>query len=146
MAMVYDSLLLFALLCLATLIAVLVTGKLDPSIPEASSQVMHEADPLLSGIGFQLYLVAVVIGFYSLFWRKKGQTLGMQAWRIRVQTVDGDIPGWGACIIRCLAATLSMLPGFLGYWWVWIDRENRSWHDRLSGTQVVKLPKRKTPA
>lgn len=143
MAMVYDAMLLFALLCLATLLAVLVTGKLDPNIPEASSQVMHEADPLLAGLGFQLYLVAVVIGFYSLFWRKNGQTLGMQAWRIQVQTRDGSKPGWLRCIARCLAAIVSMAPGFIGYWWVWIDREKLSWHDRLSGTRVIRLPKGK---
>ena len=142
MAMIYDGLLLFALLCLATLLAVLVTGRIDTEIPEASSQVMHTADPLLTGIGFQAYLLAVVIGFYSLFWRKNGQTLGMQAWRIQVQNTTGGKPGWGQCIVRCLTALLSLAPAGLGYWWVWIDKDNRSWHDRLSGTQVVRLPKR----
>ncbi|WP_372759588.1 RDD family protein, partial [Litorivivens sp.] len=136
MAMVYDGMLLFALLCLATLVAVVVTGKLDPNIPEASSKVMHEADPLLGGLGFQVYLVMVVVGFYTLFWRKNGQTLGMQAWRIQVQASSGGKPGWGQCIVRCLTAIISMAPGFLGYWWVWIDRDNCSWHDRLSGTRV----------
>lgn len=143
MAMVYDAMLLFALLCLATLVAVLVTGKLDPNIPEASSKVMHEADPLLAGWGFQLYLVAVVIGFYTLFWRKNGQTLGMQAWRIQVQDQTGDKPSWGQCLLRCVSAPFSMAPAFLGYWWVWIDQDKRSWHDRLSGTRVMRLPKRK---
>lgn len=143
MAMVYDGMLLFALLCLATLVAVVVTGKLDPNIPEASSKVMHEADPLLTGWGFQLYLVAVVIGFYTLFWRKNGQTLGMQAWRIQVQDKAGGKPSWGQCILRCVSALLSMAPAFMGYWWVWIDKDKRSWHDRLSGTRVMRLPKRK---
>ena len=142
MAMLYDAMLLFALLCMATLLAVLVTGKLDPNIPEASSKVMHEADPLLAGLGFQLYLVAVVIGFYCLFWRKNGQTLGMQAWRIQVQTQHGDKPGWLRCIARCLAAVISIAPGFLGYFWIWVDKENCSWHDRLTGTRVMRLPKK----
>lgn len=141
-AMIYDGLLLFALLCLATLLAVLVTGQLDTDIPEASNQVMHKADPLLSGWGFQLYLLAVVMGFYSLFWRKNGQTLGMQAWRIQVQNAAGGKPGWGQCILRCLTAMLSFAAAGLGYWWIWVDKEGRSWHDRLSGTKVVRLPKR----
>lgn len=141
-AMIYDSLLLFALLCLATLLAVVVTGQIDTSIPEASSKVMHQADPLLGGWGFQLYLLAVAIGFYCLFWRKNGQTLGMQAWRIQVVDTKGGKPGWGQCVIRCLAAMLSLAVAGLGYWWIWVDKENRSWHDRLSGTRVVRLPKR----
>lgn len=141
-AMIYDGLLLFALLCLATLLAVLVTGQIDTDIPEASSKVMHKADPLLSGWGFQLYLLCVVMGFYSLFWRKNGQTLGMQAWRIQLQNAEGGKPGWGQCVVRCLAAIVSIGAAGLGYWWIWLDKENRSWHDRLSGTTVVRLPKR----
>lgn len=142
-AMLYDSLLLFALLCLATLLAVLLTGRLDTSIPEASSQVMYQADPLLAGPGFQLYLVAVVMGFYCVFWRKNGQTLGMQAWRIQLQDQRGGLPSWGQCLGRCLAAIVSLAPAGLGYWWSWLDRDGCSWHDRLSGTRVVRLPRRK---
>lgn len=140
-AIIYDGLLLFALLCMATLLAVLVTGQFDFDIPEASNKVMHEADPLLTGWKFQLYLLCVAIGFYSLFWRKNGQTLGMQAWRIQVQAATGGTPGWGQCIVRCLAAIVSFALAGLGYWWIWVDKESASWHDRLSGTKVVRLPK-----
>ncbi len=142
-AIVYDGLLLFALLCLATLLAVLATGQLDFDIPEASNTVMHEADPLLAGWPFQLYLLCVAIGFYSFFWRKKGQTLGMQAWRIQVQKTDGGVPSWGQCIVRCLAAIVSFSLAGLGYWWIWLDKDKSSWHDRLSGTKVLRLPKKK---
>ncbi|MFT5032827.1 MAG: putative RDD family membrane protein YckC [Bacteroidia bacterium] len=141
-AMVYDALLLFALLCMATLLAVLVTGQIDTTIPEASSTVMHKADPLVSGWKFQLYLLAVAMGFYCVFWRKNGQTLGMQAWRIQIQTAEGGTPGWGQCIVRCVAAIVSFAFAGLGYWSIWLDKENRSWHDRLSRTRVVRLPKR----
>jgi uncharacterized RDD family membrane protein YckC len=37
---------------------------------------------------------------------------------------------------------LSWLPLGLGYFWILFDREGRAWHDRLSRTRVVLLPKR----
>ncbi|MET0378345.1 MAG: hypothetical protein ABW049_05060 [Spongiibacteraceae bacterium] len=36
-----------------------------------------------------------------------------------------------------------MLAG-LGYWWIWLDPQQRSWHDRASNTRVVVLPKQGT--
>jgi len=38
-------------------------------------------------------------------------------------------------------ATLSLLLGGLGFWWAWLDRQRLTWHDRASGTRVVRMPK-----
>ena len=40
-----------------------------------------------------------------------------------------------------LAGLLSVLSCGLGLLWLWIDRDELTWHDRLAGTQVVVLPK-----
>jgi uncharacterized RDD family membrane protein YckC len=37
---------------------------------------------------------------------------------------------------------LSWLPLGLGFLWMLVDSQGRAWHDRLSGTRVVELPKR----
>lgn len=141
-AMVYDTFLVFAVLAIATLIPSIFIGDHQPAAV-ANEVVIHQLDPMLTGPAFQLYLLAVMAAFFCWFWHKNGQTLGMQAWRLQIETRTGGHPGWGQCMIRLLAAVLSFACLGMGYWWIWIDRDKLSWHDRLSNTRVVQLPKRK---
>lgn len=84
-----------------------------------------------------------VAGLYAtLSWRRGGQTLGMRPWRIVVQAKDGrGRPGWKALWIRYAAGTLSLSCGGLGFWWAWLDRDRLTWHDRASGTRIVRNPR-----
>jgi uncharacterized RDD family membrane protein YckC len=66
----------------------------------------------------------------------------MRPWRIKVVARDGSAPTRRALWTRFAVATLSMLAAGLGFWWAWIDRDRLAWHDRLSGTRLVRLPKR----
>ena len=140
-ALVYDSMLVFAVLFTATLIPSLILGKADGS-GIANETVVHELHPLLTGLPFQLYLLVVVIGFYSWFWLRNGQTLGMRAWRIQLQDISGAPVTLKQCLIRFFGAIISFAAAGLGYWWVWIDKDNMAWHDRWSKTRVVLLPKK----
>ena len=138
-SMVYDSLLIFAVLFAATIPALLLA---PPSAPVANGAVVHELNPLASGWPFQLYLLAVYCGFFCFFWQRNGQTLGMQAWRLEVQNLQGERLNFSRSLLRIAAAAISILCAGLGYWWIWIDKENRSWHDRWTKTRVVVHPKK----
>ena len=92
------------------------------------------------------YLVRTVaalttMAFFGWFWLKNGQTLGMQAWRIKLVDFSGEQPNAGRVFLRCLTAALSAACFGLGYLWCLIDRNGRYWHDYLSGTELVLLPK-----
>jgi uncharacterized RDD family membrane protein YckC len=127
-ALVYDALLLAALIFLFALAVVLARGgrAIGPGT-----------------IWFEACLVALAFAFCGLFWTRGGQTLGMHAWNIRLVTADGRQVGWARAAARFFAAWLSMLPAGLGYWWALVDRERLSWHDRLSGTRVVRVGRRR---
>ncbi|MCL7929425.1 RDD family protein [Halomonas llamarensis] len=89
----------------------------------------------------RLLLVCSAIGFFAFSWTRGGMTLGMQSWRLRVETVDGySITVWQS-VVRCLVAWVSFTALGLGYWWVLFDRERRSWPDLVSGTRTVVVPK-----
>ncbi len=45
-------------------------------------------------------------------------------------------------IRRFLVGIPSLLLGGLGFWWAWIDRDRLTWHDRASGTRMVRVEKR----
>ncbi len=140
-AIVYDSFLVFGLLFVAVLIPSVLIGNHQP-VSVDNEQVIHQLQPMLSGIGLQLYLLTVGSAFFCWFWHNNGQTLAMQAWRLRIETMDGNKPGWGQCLLRLLAASLSIAALGAGYWWIWIDKDQLSWHDRLSKTRLVVLPKK----
>jgi uncharacterized RDD family membrane protein YckC len=89
----------------------------------------------------RLLLVLSTTLFFVFFWQRGGMTLGMQAWRLRVQTLDGEVISLKQSLVRCLTAWLSLAALGIGYWWVLFDKHYRSWPDIASGTQTVKLPK-----
>ena len=80
-----------------------------------------------------------VTGAYAVAsWRRGGQTLGMRPWRLHVTGVDGEPPAVRALLVRYLVGNLSLLLAGLGFWWAWVDRDGLTWHDRASGTRMVR--------
>jgi uncharacterized RDD family membrane protein YckC len=131
-AMFYDGLLLVAILMIATALLLPLTGG------EAITQADH---PWLE-FAYRLVIAGLVVLFFGTFWTRRGQTLGMASWRLRVEREDGSLLTWSDTVKRLAAALLSWLPLGLGYIWILFDREGRAWHDRLTRTRVVLLPKR----
>jgi uncharacterized RDD family membrane protein YckC len=130
-AVLYDSLLLLALLMVATALFLPFTGgeAIDP-----------RRNPVIEWV-YRAVLLLITIGFFGIFWTKRGQTLGMASWRLRVEREDGGTLGWSDTVRRLAAALLSWLPLGLGWLWILVDPEHRAWHDRLSRTRVVLLEK-----
>lgn len=89
----------------------------------------------------RLLLVCSAMVFFAFSWVRGGMTLGMQSWRLRVETVDGYSITLRQSVIRCLMAWVSLAALGLGYWWVLFDGERRSWPDLVSGTRTVVVPK-----
>ena len=84
----------------------------------------------------------LVTGLYAvLSWRRGGQTLGMRPWRLKVVAADGRAPAGKALIVRFLVGGVSLLAAGLGFWWAFFDGDRLTWHDRASGTRMIRLPK-----
>lgn len=125
-AMAYDLLLVIALLFLAT-------------VPYIALRRGESVEP--ATLSYQLGMFAVVFIFFVAYWSRRGRTLGMQSWRLQLETPDGHVPPLGACALRFFAAILSWLPFGLGFLWQTWDKDGLTWHDRLSGTRVMYYPK-----
>ena len=123
-AMFYDGLLLIALMAVAVSLITLPFGMPSGFTLILLQVFLFEFIPLL---------------FFTGFWVRGGQTLGMRAWRIKVVTLEDNPLCWGDALKRHLAAILSWLVFGLGYLWILVDPEKLAWHDRLSRTKVVKL-------
>ena len=95
----------------------------------------------VGGALVQLVLLMELVGFYLFFWSRQGQTLGMTAWRIKLVDVDGRQPTFNQLLLRILTAPLSWLSCGIGYLWLYVGDRRQAWHDRLSNTMVVHLPR-----
>ncbi len=126
-AALYDTLLLAALLMLASFLYV-------PLVDQALAPPFNRAI-------YQLYLLAISLAYFFWFWVHGGQTLGLRTWRLRLVARDGGAVTWMQAVRRFLAAIVSWLCLGLGFLWVLVDREKLAWHDRFSGTRLILLPK-----
>jgi uncharacterized RDD family membrane protein YckC len=124
-AALYDGLLVLALMILGTSPFVALRGE-----------PVEAGDPL-----HQFAMLAIAWLFFALFWSRYGRTLGLQSWRLRIETPAGNKPTFAAASLRFVAAIVSWLPLGLGFWWQLWDREHLTWHDRLSGTRLRYYPK-----
>lgn len=155
--MVYDLFLIIPLLMLTSAILVGIHG---PTENAAIRSV-----PAWQQWGMT-YLA--LMGFYGTFWRKNGQTLGMQAWRIKlVSTEDTDRVTWPQVAIRVIAASTPFIAALLpylffdinnagieiyfatgliassGFMWRYSNPRRFYLHDQLSGTSLTLVPPRK---
>jgi uncharacterized RDD family membrane protein YckC len=118
-SLLYDGLLLIAILFFATLLFLFVVG-------DATDPPEH--------FFLQLYLWLVGAMYFGWNWHRSGQTLAMQTWRLRVVSRMGEPITWSMAIKRYLFATLFFGLGFL---WAIFDREGLYLHDRLGGTRLI---------
>jgi uncharacterized RDD family membrane protein YckC len=126
-AMFYDSLLLLALLMMLSYPYVWLTGGAKPGLAIKTA--------------YQFYLLAICFFYCAGFWVRGGQTLGLRTWRLQLVRRDGGPITWTLALKRFAAAWLSLLCFGLGFLWVIFDRDGLAWHDRLTGTRLILLPK-----
>lgn len=121
-SMLYETLLLLAIIFIAGLIF---------------SAVTHNAQSPLFRLAFQAYLVAVAGMYFIGFWIHGGQTLAMKTWRLRLARADGGPVRFRQAVLRYLLALIGVFLLGFGIFWAVFDRDRQFWHDRVAGTRIV---------
>lgn len=85
---------------------------------------------------FPIALLVYSVGF--LVWR--GATIGCILIGTRCIRTNGAPLTWSCALVRTLASILSLIPFGLGFLWAAWDPHKQTWHDRIAGTLVVKIP------
>jgi uncharacterized RDD family membrane protein YckC len=107
-AYIYDLFALGAVLMLATVLALIVVVIADKIGAIDLSLYKDSADFLGQSLAFLIYLSVVIIGFYTYFWSRAGQTIGMKAWRLRVQNSDGSNISFTQALIRLSTSAFGL--------------------------------------
>jgi uncharacterized RDD family membrane protein YckC len=123
-ALLYDTLLLLAVLFIATALL----------LPLTHGEAMAPGNPFYSS-----YLLFVSFFFFGWFWMHGGQTLGMRAWRLQLRRIDGGPLTWWHVLLRFLSAIPSWALLGVGFWWMLVDKRRLALHDRISETCIVRL-------
>ena len=78
--------------------------------------------------------------YFAGFWTWRGTTVGGVVFKLRVVRLDGRPLRLEVALVRALGAVVSTAALFLGFLWIAWDPDRQSWHDKLVGTVVVRLP------
>ena len=161
-AILYDGMLILALLFLVgtvlTVIGTLLTMQTGTESAQAQSLPTWYQNFIMTPS-----FVLTLVGFYGMFWRRGGQTLGMQTWRLKTVNNAGHLLTWAQSFKRILAACLmpvlcviigSLIGGsravlltsaFFGFIFNYIfclfNRRGLAVQDMLSNTITLKMPK-----
>jgi uncharacterized RDD family membrane protein YckC len=97
---------------------------------------------VIPGVHFRCSLVLLVLAAYgAVMWKLRGTTVGGSICHLKVVRLDDRPLDWTAAVVRALSCFLSLFVVGLGFLWVAFDNEKQSWHDKIAGTAVVKVPK-----
>ncbi|OBU17651.1 hypothetical protein AYY19_12190 [Photobacterium aquimaris] len=131
----YDMLIIVAILMVAGALAMAVVAALLHldvltlgNYQDASDYLM--SDPTASML-YSAYLAMIIIGFYSYFWTQAGQTLGMRAWKLKLQNQDGSHIKITQALIR-IATSAFGLGNLLAF-----NSQRRSMQDIMAECEMV---------
>lgn len=144
--MMYEGVLLFGVVFLA--------GYVFDTLTQSR-------DALMLRHGRQAVVFLAIGVYFVLSWKRRGQTLPMKTWNVRLVGADGSPPGTGRLLARYVLLWPLPLIGTLvvyalarrtGYTstdllivftpftlfvWTWLDPQKQFLHDRLLGTRLV---------
>jgi len=134
-AMAYDSILILAIWMVVAFIVLSLFGIDNARTVDGEVVIL---DPLYKNTLFSMMILSAY-AFFGWFWTHSGQTLGMQAWRIRVVNTDGSKISLSQSVIRFILAIISFLLLGSGYFYMLFNARKETVHDKLSGSVVVKV-------
>jgi uncharacterized RDD family membrane protein YckC len=85
--------------------------------------------------------IIIWTAYHIVMWTWKGTTIGGMVFSLKIVRTDGSSINFPVALVRALSAFLSAAAAFIGFFWAGWSTDKQSWHDKIAGTYVVKLPK-----
>jgi len=154
-ALFYDLLLVIALGFVATF----------AMLPLTHGEAILSSTQGLVGHAYHALLALLVFAYFGWSWTRSGQTLGMRAWHIRLESSGGKRLNWAKSLVRFLlgagiawlaalgvwyfarsgfpsgvvGAAALLAPLFGNYAWIRFDAEGRSLQDLVGRTRMRRI-------
>lgn len=124
LAMLYDTLLVVAILIIAGIVALPFTGDTQ----QAGRDVLYT-----------LYLVLVWFAYIGGCWVHAGRTVGMRAWKIRLVNEVASPFDWRRAAIRFGVSLVSAALLGAGFIAALFRPDRATWHDRASDSRLERV-------
>ncbi len=83
----------------------------------------------------------VALAYFAGMWTWKSTTVGGILLNLKVVRLDGKPVTFVVALVRGLASAFSFIVLFLGFLWMIWDRDKQTWHDKIAGTVVIRVPR-----
>jgi uncharacterized RDD family membrane protein YckC len=83
----------------------------------------------------------LLLAYHIAFWTWRGTTLGGIICSLRVVRTTGGPLRPAEALVRGLSSVFSLAALGIGCFWMLQDPESQTWHDKIAGTLVVKVPR-----
>lgn len=90
---------------------------------------------------WQPNMMLIYAAYCCVMWALKGTTIGGIICGLKLVRLDDRKVDWATAIVRALGGFLSLAAAGVGFIWVAFDDQKQSWHDKIAGTTVVRVPK-----
>ena len=131
-SLLYDTLIIAGIILSLTLLLVFINGKTI-----VTGSILSYAELAI------LFFTGPI--FYCYFWlQNHGQTIGMQAWKIKVVSISGARITLKQCVLRCIGSILGFCFMGMGYLNILFNSDNKAWADIFSSTRIIYLKPPKT--
>lgn len=150
---IYDGFLMIAVLIVTSAILMALFTAVapadffvDPSnFDQTKIATLSNSGRAAGGLIVSINCIALSFLYYAWFWTHGGQTVGMRAWNLYLVNEDGKFINWKVALIRYLSAIVSWTALGLGFTWLLLNPERRTWHDSWSASQIIYVPKAQQP-
>jgi uncharacterized RDD family membrane protein YckC len=110
------------------IVVILAVNLLAPILPAFRSDELR------------MFLFALLV-YHVWFWTAKATTIGGIIFQLRIVRADGTPMRFADSLVRGLSGLFSVAVVGLGFFWMLKDPEKQTWHDKITGTYVVKVPR-----
>lgn len=139
LAILYDSLIVFFLIFIITLILQQVIIQFEMVTLE---QVQISKDTTASTIPGDSFAVTALrslwfflpLFYFGHYWTKRGQTPGMKVWKVIAINQNGSLMSWTQAVMRYVFALFG-----LGLLWMIFNKERLPLQDQVSKTYLTKI-------
>ena len=136
-ALIYDMLIVVGIAAVAGALGLgIAEALIAANFVDIDARYLDSADYAGDQLWYAVLVWGSVCSFYLWFWTHGGQTVGMRAWRLRVQNSDGSAISFTQALLRLATAAFG-----LGNLQVPFDPKNRAFQDHWARCDVLRLNK-----
>ena len=88
----------------------------------------------------QFSFIALIFIFYCYFWKfNKGQTLGMQVWKIKLVGAINETISLKTMLLRCFLSLFFSILFLSNFIFIIFNKERKTIGDYFSGTKILRI-------